>query len=196
MDNSLAAVYLGIFVVFLTFAGWFVFAQVFKTRKNELTISKLEDKFQKQEGTIAEYFELGSIYLKKKLYVQAINQMKKALKAAEAEMALEPMPIPEEAEGAEAEMPVAEPLAPLYNALGYAYFGQEQFDMAIRNYKEALKCKPDYVVALNNLAHAYERKKLPRQALETYEAVLNQDPKNVVAKNRCKSLRRQVVAPG
>ncbi|WP_299489096.1 tetratricopeptide repeat protein [Acaryochloris sp. IP29b_bin.137] len=198
MDNSLASVYLGIFLVLVCLAGWFVFRQVLKTRKSELTITKLESKFKKEVGTVEEYYELGSIYLRKKLYVQAVSQLKKALKAAESEMGALPSADTAEDEDADASgtNPIIEPLAPLYNALGYAYFGQEQFDLAIRNYKEALKCKADYLVAMNNLGHAYERKKLMKQALETYDEVLSQDPKNDTAKRRSRSLRKQVAVSG
>lgn len=193
MDNSLATLYLALFLVLLCFAGWFVFRQVLRTRKNELTISKLEAKFKKDVGTVEEYFELGSIYLQKKLFVQAVTQLKKALKAAESEIGTLPS---EDGADISDNTPIIEPLAPLYNALGYAYFGQEQFDLAIRHYKEALKCKSDYLVAMNNLAHAYERKKLMRQALETYDEVLSQDPKNDTAKRRSRSLRKQVAVSG
>jgi tetratricopeptide (TPR) repeat protein len=78
--------------------------------------------------------------------------------------------------------------------LGYVYFAQEQYDLAIRQYKEALKLKPDYVVALNNLGHAYEKKKLTAQALEMYEAALKFAPNNATAKRRAESLRRLVSA--
>ena len=69
--------------------------------------------------------------------------------------------------------------------MGYAYFAQEQYDLAIRQYKEALKCNPEYVIALNNLGNAYERKQLTAQALETYEQALTYDPKNSTAKGPC-----------
>lgn len=196
MDNSLATLYLGLFLVLLCFAGWFVFRQVLRTRKNELTISKLEAKFKKEAGSIEEYYELGSIYLKKKLFVQAVSQLKRALKAAESEIGIVAVDSSDEEDSGVEATPIMEPLAPLYNALGYAYFGQEQFDLAIRHYKEALKCKSNYLVAMNNLAHAYERKKLMRQALETYDQVLSQDPKNDTAKRRSRSLRKQVAVSG
>ena len=44
--------------------------------------------------------------------------------------------------------------------MGYAYFAQEQYDLAIRNYKEATKLYPEYVTALNNLANVYEKKQM------------------------------------
>ena len=72
------------------------------------------------------------------------------------------------------------------------YFAQEQYDLSIRHYKEAVKLKTDYVTAYNNLGHAYEKKKLNAPALEAYEEALKLDPKNSTAKRRCESLRRLV----
>ncbi|QSJ16510.1 tetratricopeptide repeat protein [Nostoc sp. UHCC 0702] len=174
MDNNLALVYLSILVGLLTFTVVSVFRQIFKTRKRESSLSKLRNKLNKDKGTAQEYYELASIYSEKKVYSQAIALFQKALKAAE-----------EEGE---------ESIAPIYNGLGYAYFAQEQYDLAIRQYKEALKSKPDYVTALNNLGHAYERKKLNTQALQSYEEALKFAPKNATAKRRAESLRRLVSA--
>ncbi|MBW4508023.1 MAG: tetratricopeptide repeat protein [Scytonematopsis contorta HA4267-MV1] len=174
MDSNLAVVYLGILVALLTFTVVTVFVQIFKTRRVEGSLSRLRKKLTKDKGTTQEYYELGSIYLEKKVYSQAISLFQRALKSAE-----------EDGE---------ENLAPIYNGLGYAYFAQEQYDLAIRQYKEGLKLKPDYVTALNNLGHAYEKKKLSTQALEMYEEALKFDPKNATAKRRAESLRRLVVA--
>ncbi|MBK1990606.1 tetratricopeptide repeat protein [Sphaerospermopsis aphanizomenoides BCCUSP55] len=174
MDNNLVLVYLSIFVGLLAFAAVSVFRQIFKTRKLENSLSKLKNKLTKEKGTAQEYYELASIYSEKKVFNQAIPLFQKAIKAAE-----------EEGE---------ENIAPVYNGLGYVYFAQEQYDLAIRQYKEALKLKPDYVVALNNLGHAYEKKKLTSQALEMYEAALKFAPNNATAKRRAESLRRLVSA--
>jgi tetratricopeptide (TPR) repeat protein len=172
MDNNLAIVYLSILVGLLTFTVVSVFRQIFKTRKIESALSRLRGKLSKDKGTTQEYYELASIYSEKKLYSQAIALFQKALKAAEEE---------KEAN-----------IAPIYNGLGYAYFTQEQYDLAIRHYKEAIKNKPDYVTALNNLGHAYERKKLNAQALQNYEEALKFQPNNPTAKRRAESLRRLV----
>ncbi|MBW4615230.1 MAG: tetratricopeptide repeat protein [Desmonostoc vinosum HA7617-LM4] len=174
MDGNLAVVYLSILVGILIIAVVSVFRQIFKTRKIESSFSKLRKKLEKEKGTAQEYYELASIYSEKKLFSQAIALFQKALKAAE-----------EEEE---------ESIAPIYNGLGYAYFAQEQYDLAIRQYKEAVKSKPDYVTALNNLGHAYERKKLNTQALQTYEEALKFAPNNTTAKRRAESLRRLVSA--
>jgi tetratricopeptide (TPR) repeat protein len=174
MDNSLAVVYLSVLVGILTIAAVAVFRQIFKTRKIEGSFAKLRKKLEKEKGTTQEYYELASIYSEKKLYSQAIVLFQKAIKTAE-----------EEGE---------ENIAPIYNGLGYIYFAQEQYDLAIRHYKEALKAKPDYVTGLNNLAHAYEKKKLTAQALQSYEEALKFDPNNSIAKRRAESLRRLVSA--
>jgi tetratricopeptide (TPR) repeat protein len=174
MDNNLAVVYLSILVGLLAFTVVTVFRQIFKTRRMESNLSRLRNKLGKEKGTAQEYYELGSIYSEKKVYSQAIALFQKALKASE-----------EEGE---------ENIAPIYNGLGYVYFAQEQYDLAIRNYKEALKLKPEYVTGLNNLAHAYERKKLTAQALEMYEETLKLQPNNATAKRRAESLRRLVSA--
>ncbi|MBO3458888.1 tetratricopeptide repeat protein [Aetokthonos hydrillicola Thurmond2011] len=174
MTNNLAIFYLSILVVLLLFAGVNILREVLKTRRVNSTFSKLKKKLNNEKGTTQEYYELASIYLEKKLFSQALPLFQKAIKAASEER--------------------EENIAPIYNGLGYAYFAQEQYDLAIRQYKEALKIKADYVTALNNLGHAYERKKLNAQALETYEESLKYDPKNSTAKRRSESLRRLVSA--
>lgn len=174
MDNTaLPIIYLSILLALLLGTSFFIFRQILKTRKTENALSRLQKKLNIDKGTIQEYYELGSIYLDKKVYAQAIAMFQKALKAAEQE------------EG--------EKVAPIYNALGFAYFAQEQYDLAIRQYKEALRYEPEYTTALNNLAHAYERKNLMTQALETYEQVLQSEPKNTTAKRRAELLRRRLV---
>ncbi|MGB3694596.1 MAG: tetratricopeptide repeat protein, partial [Spirulinaceae cyanobacterium] len=122
MDNSLPIIYLSTLLVILGLSAIFILRQVLKIRKKEVTLGKLQKKLQKEKGTAQEYYELGSIYLDKKLFVQAVALLQKALKSKEE---IEP-----ENQGL------------IYNALGYAYFAQEQYDLAIRNYKDAVKQNP------------------------------------------------------
>ncbi len=175
MDSNFAIGYLSLLLVLLAGAAWFIFRQILKTRQLETTLSKLQNKLSKEKGTALEYYELGSIYLDKKLFSQAVTQLQKALKAPDLEG--------------------EENMALVYNALGFAYAALEQYDLAIRQYKDALKYKPDYVTALNNLGFVYERKKLTAQALEVYEEALQYEPNNPTAKKRAESLRKRVVMP-
>lgn len=175
MDTNLAGVYLLILLVLLAGAGIVVFRQAFKTRRVEFKLAQLQKKLAKEPGTTQEHYELGGIYLNKKLYSQAIANFQKALKSAEQE-----------------EEEDQESIARIHNGLGYAYFTQEQYDLAIRQYKEALKLNPNYITALNNIGHAYERKNLTTQALEVYEQVLQSQPQNTTAKQRSESLRKRI----
>ncbi len=172
MESYLPIAYISGLLALLAIAAVTVFRQVLKTQKIEKALSRLQGKLGTEKGTAQEYYELGSILLDKRIYVQAIAQFQKAIKA-------------ETLEGLE--------LAAVYNALGFTYFSQEQYDLALRNYKEALKLAPDYVTALNNLGHAYERKQLAAPALETYEKVLTLEPNNQTAKRRAESLRKRLV---
>lgn len=172
MDSSLPIVYFSILLLLLTGAAFIILRQVFRTRKTESSLSRLQKKLRNEKGTAQEYYELGSIYLDKKLYTQAIVQFQAGLKSKEA---LED-----------------ENKALIYNALGFAYAAQDQYDLALRQYKEALKLYPEYVTAYNNLAFTYERKKLTTQALEAYEQALTLEPNNQTAKKRAESLRKRL----
>jgi tetratricopeptide (TPR) repeat protein len=172
MENSLPAIYLLLFLALLGGAAWAIVRQVLKTRKVESALSQLEKKLKKERGTVQEYYELGSIYADKKMFAQSIGLFQKALKASDSE---------------------EENLAAVHNALGFAYFAQEQYDIAIREYKEAINLEPEYVTALNNLGHVYEKKKLTAQALQAYEEAMKYDPNNATAKRRAESLRKRLV---
>jgi tetratricopeptide (TPR) repeat protein len=173
MNEFLPTIYLSCLLVLLATVSIFVVRQILKTRRIESTFSNLQKKINKGKATAQEYYELGSIYLDKKLFVQAIQVLNKALKI---EGKLEP-----------------ENRALIYNAIGFAYFAQEQYDLAIRQYKEALKANPGYITALNNLGNVYEKKQLTAQALEIYEQTLQYDANNTVAKRRAESLRKRLV---
>ena len=173
MDSPASPVlYISLLLILLLSAAFFVTRQVLKTRRVESALTRLQSKLNREKGTAEEYYELGSILLDKRLFTQAIAQFQKAIKL-------------ETLEGQD--------LAAVYNAMGFAHFAQEQFDLAIRQYREALKLLPEYVTALNNLGHAYERKQLAAQALEAYEQALAFEPTNQTAKRRAESLRKRLV---
>ena len=172
MQDNLLLLYLSLLVLILAGSAFFLFRQIFKTRNKESRISKLQKSVKNKEATAKDYYELASLYLDKKLYVQATKVLQQALKFKEVE---------------------PENRALIYNAMGYAYFMQEQSDLAIRQYKEAIKLYPEYVVALNNLANAYEQKKLIAQAIEMYEEALQYEPDNKTAKRQLEKLNKRFV---
>lgn len=173
MDDNLPIVYLSGLLILLGGLAVFVIREIFKTRQVESTFANLQRKLAKEKGSAQEYYQLGSIYLDKKLYIQSVNLFQKALKVSDK---IEP-----------------ENQALIYNALGFAYFAQEQYDLAIRNYREAIKLYPEYAIALNNLGNVYEKKQLISKAVETYGETLKIDPNNKTAKRRFESLQKRVV---
>lgn len=174
MNEVLPIIYLSGIVVFLGGLAIFLLFQIIKTRRTENRFYKLQKKLQKEKGTAEEYYELASLYLDKKLYVQAVSLLEKGFKTGEK---IDP-----------------ENKALMRNALGFAYFSQEQLDLAIRNYKDAIKLYPDYVIALNNLANAYEKKQMIAKAVETYEKTLEIDENNKIAKRRADLLKKRLVS--
>ncbi|MGL5942295.1 MAG: tetratricopeptide repeat protein [Waterburya sp.] len=174
MNENLPIVYISTLLAILVFAAIYILREVIKTRKQESTFSRLQNKLKNEKGTAEEYYELGSLYLDKKLFVQSVTLLNKALKANKE---LEP-----------------ENQALIHNAMGYAYFAQEQYDIAIRQYKEALKLYPEYVVALNNLGNVYEKKQMIVKAVEMYQEALKYEPDNSVAQHRVKSLEKRLVS--
>ena len=173
MNENLPIVYISALLAILVFATIYILREVIKTRKEESTFSRLQGKLKNEKGTAEEYYELGSLYLDKKLFIQSLSLLKKALKVEKG--------LPEENQ------------ALIHNAMGYAYFAQEQYDIAIREYKEALKLYPEYVIAYNNLGNVYEKKQMVLKAVETYREALKFDPENQTAKLRVKSLEKRLV---
>ncbi len=183
-ETTTVLVYLLLLIALLSVAGFFVVRQIWLSRRTDSTMSRLQNKLNQGKGTAQEYYELGSLMLDKQLYAQGIRQLQKAIRLAQDE--LKKVKDPEQQADQESN------IALIYNALGYAYFVQEQYDLAIRQYKEALKLTPGYTVAWNNLANTYEKKQLVTQALEAYEEVLKHEPDNAIAKRRADTLKKRV----
>jgi len=173
MNENLPVIYISALLAILVFAAIYILREVIRTRKEESVFSRLQKKLKQEKGTAEEYYELGSLYLDKKLFVQSLSLLKKALKVEKG--------LPEQNQ------------ALIHNAMGYAYFAQEQYDISIREYKEALKLYPEYVIARNNLGNVYEKRQMIIKALETYKSALEFDPENETAKLRVKSLEKRLV---
>jgi tetratricopeptide (TPR) repeat protein len=165
LDALLPQTYLIGLIVLLGVAAIVVGRQLWRVRADEVTLAKLEQKDGNQPSDAATLYELGSVQLRKRLYGQAAESLKQALKKAEA--AKEP----------------AEAQAVIENALGFALAAQNNYKSAIRHYRLALAAKPAYPVALNNL-------KL-EEAKEAYEQVMALDASNKTARKRLKLLARK-----
>ena len=144
--------------------------QLYKVRKDELKLIKLEKDDSNTKEDSAKMYELASVQLKKRLYPQATSTLKQALKKLDGE--------PKEAK------------ALIENALGFALAAQNDFKSAVIHYKKALIAKSEYPVALNNLGFAYQRLLQEDEAYKNYKEVLKLDPKNKTAISQIKRLER------
>ena len=144
--------------------------QLYKVRKDEMKLLKLEKEDSNTQEDSAKMYELASVQLKKRLYPQATSTLKQALKKLDGE--------PEEAK------------ALIENALGFALAAQNDFKSAVIHYKKAITAKSDYPVALNNLGFAYQRLLKEDEAYKNYQEVLKLDPRNKTAISQIKRLER------
>ncbi len=64
----------------------------------------------------------------------------------------------------------------LLNKIGIAYHQMQQLDAARKSYEQALKAKPDYVEAMNNIGTVYYAKKSYRRAISWYNKALRRVP--------------------
>ena len=176
MENLLPLTYLLILLTILSILAFFLIQEILKKRTLENNLYELQKKVRENKATGVDHYLLGTIYLSKKLFDQAIIQFRYALKRWDNG----------DTEG----------LANLYNTIGFTYFESEQYELAIYYYKEALKNLRNYTTAWNNLGYAYEKKKMLSEALESYKFVLSYDQENEIANGRFQMLERRVKNSG
>jgi Flp pilus assembly protein TadD len=177
MDSLLPQAYLIGLIVLLGGAAVVVARQIWRVRGDEVTLARLEgESANTASAQAAQLYELASVQLRKRLYDQALDSLKLAAKRADADG--EP----------------SEARALIQNALGFALAAKNNYKTAIRHYRQALADKPDYPVALNNLAFALEKQQKFDEAEAAYQTVLGLDANNKTAQKRLKLLERKAGA--
>jgi len=168
MSNLLPDTYLIGLISLLFVVAILVGRQLLRVRGDEIKLIKLERNSAEESKDASELYSLASVQIKKRLYPQATSTLKSALKILENE--------PVEAK------------AIVENALGFALAAQDNFQAAIIHYKNAIKSKPEYIVAINNLAFAKTRLLKYEEAINLYEQVLRIEPDNKTAKRQLKKI--------
>lgn len=175
MNDLLPQLYLGGLVALLGGASFFVGRQILRVRRDEQALARLGG--GRDSGgaprDAAGLYELASVQLRKRLYLQAADTLRQALKQADSEQ------VPSEAR------------ALIENAMGFALAAQGKYTPATRHYRAALRAKADYPVALNNLAFALEKQAKPDEARTLYEQVLGLEADNRTARKRLTVLERR-----
>ena len=170
--NLLPQTYLLGLVGLLAIAAVVVGRQLLRVRRDESQLQQLEQTGAAKSRQASDLYELGSVQLRKRLYPQATATLKQALKRLGDE--------PDEAR------------AVIENALGFALAAQKDYEGASKHYKLALKAKPNYPVALNNLGYAQDKLLNVDEALRLYRRTLEIEPANGTAKRAVKKLEKRV----
>ncbi|GBG59375.1 hypothetical protein CBR_g38402 [Chara braunii] len=170
LESGLQLAYLAALLILLGGGTFLVVRQILVRRELENAAKELQLRVRSGEASSQEYFDLGAVMLRKKLYVQANKYLEQAIKKWE---------------GDEAD------LAQVYNALGFSYFSEGKSEQAAAEYEKALKLQPGYITALNNLGDALEKLKKYDRAWEVYGEVLSRDPDNRIAKMRFKEVQEK-----
>jgi tetratricopeptide (TPR) repeat protein len=176
MENLLPLTYLLILLTILSSLAFFLLQEILKKRSLENNLYDLQKKVRENKADGLDHYLLGTLYLSKKLFDQAIIQFRYALKSWDNN-----------------DKPG---LASLYNTIGFTYFESDQYDLAIYYYKEAIKNVEDYTTAWNNLGYVYEKRKMFSEALKSYKSVLIYDNENEVANGRFQILQRRMKNSG
>jgi tetratricopeptide (TPR) repeat protein len=176
MENLLPLTYLLILLTILSSLAFFLIKEILKKRNLENNLYDLQKKVRENKATGLDHYLLGTLYLSKKLFDQAIIQFRYALQNWDNN----------DSPG----------LANLYNTIGFTYFESDQYELAIYYYKEAIKSVAEYTTAWNNLGYAYEKRKMLSEALASYKSVLSYDDANEVANGRFQILQRRIKNSG
>lgn len=149
---------------FLSLISFFIIKQIINTQKLEKKIFQLQEVIKKDNPYYEDFYQLGQLYLRKKLFLKAIVVFRKALKLWD----------PNDKIG----------LGNLYNAVGFTFFNLKEYNYAIYYYKVAIKIIPDYTLALINLGYSFEKVNSIVIAYNCYKAALFWDPYNTLASTR------------
>ncbi len=171
LEAPVQLIYLSLLLSFLAVGAYLVVRQVLVRRELEEAAKVLGERVRTNTASAEDYFELGVILLRKKLYTQATRNLEKAKGNWQG---------------------APEDLAQVHNALGYAYFNMQRYDSAVSEYRQAVALQPGYVTAWNNLGNALEQQKDMEGAVSAYGEVLNYAPDNDVARQRYDALKRRV----
>lgn len=163
LETPIQLIYLLALLGVLSVGAYLVVRQVLIRQQLDEAAKALGERIRTNEATCEDYFELGVILTRKRLYTQATKNFDKAKRIWDGE--------PSE-------------LAQVHNALGFCYFNMEKVDMAVAEYRKAVELQPGYVTAWNNLGDAYEKMRKWPDAIAAYQQALNYAPTNKVAQQR------------
>jgi tetratricopeptide (TPR) repeat protein len=138
LETPIQLLYSGILLCLLSAAGYILFRKAQVRYELGDAAKILGEKIRSGNARSPDYFELGAIMMRLKLYSQATSNLENCIKYWDYEQI---------------------ELAQVYNALGFAYMETNLLDKATAAYLEAVRLQPGYTTARNNLGKIFETKK-------------------------------------
>jgi tetratricopeptide (TPR) repeat protein len=150
MENILAKLYLLLVFLILFGSALFLALQIQLTQKLEKNVNIFRSKKNSKSESYKNSFKLGQIYLRKKIYTQAIEEFRACLIQCDRNDRLA--------------------IASLLNTLGFTYNQLGEYNLALQYYSTALLLEPGYITCQNNVAYVYANR-LTRQSFFDWEKV-------------------------
>ena len=172
MNSKFPLFYSITLLVFLSIISYYILKQIINTQRLEKKIFKLQENIKQVNPFYEDYYQLGQLYLKKKLFRKAIVVFRKALKLWDLNDEIG--------------------LGSVYNAIGFTFFSLSEYKYAIYYYEVALKSLPDYTLSRINLGYSYEKINLLNEAQNCYQTALCWDSNSDLARERDLQLTKKL----
>jgi len=175
LEGGIQSLYLGALLTILGGAAFIVVRQVLIRRELDDQAKKMGERIRAGNASAEDYFEMGSILLRKKVFTQAVKNLQMAATNWDGD---------------------AQDLALVHNALGFGYSNTDKLDLAVAEFKKSVALQPGYVTAWNNLGEAHEKRKEMKEAIACYEESLVLSPNNPTATERLEEIKMRMKRRG
>merc|ERR1712217_573023 len=160
LETPIQIIYLCLLVVILSTVLYIFISQLFVRIELGFAAKKIGEKVRGKHSSAKDYFEMGAVLMRMKLYTQALQNLDKSIKLWSGE---------------------SFKLSKAYNAKGIALVELNKLDSVLEAYQKAVNLQPGYTIAWNNMGSVYEKKKNYEKALVCYRETLTYDKENSIA---------------
>merc|ERR1712039_74673 len=136
--GSIQIIYLCFLIVILSIILYIFISQFIVRIELDFAAKRIGEKVRAKDSSAKDYFEMGVVLIRMRLYTQALQNLDKSIKLW-SDGSFE--------------------LSKAYNAKGIALVELNKLDNALEAYQKAVNLQPGYTIAWNNMGNVYEKKK-------------------------------------
>merc|ERR1719436_1848101 len=139
LETPIQIIYLCLLVVILSTVLYIFISQLIVRIELGFAAKKIGEKVRGKHSSAKDYFEMGAVLMRMKLYTQmALQNLDKSIKLWSDE---------------------SFELSKAYNAKGIALVELNKLDNTLEAYQKAVNLQPGYTIVWNNMGNVYEKKK-------------------------------------